>query len=90
MSNPPNRKSRIVVNSEISEQVKWLYKSKGKRELLEITSWSNSALNSLIIKIGTCEDNDPRFEDLYNTAGRKKVWKSILHSKIRSLFGTDN
>ncbi len=91
MTNSSNRKTRVVTNSEIFEQVKRLYKTKSKRELLEITSLSKSALNKLIRKLETYEISDePSFENLFNTPGRKKKDKNALHSEIRSLFGNDN
>ena len=45
MSEEQQRKERVSVNIEIFDQVKWLYTTKIKQDLLEITNLSLSACN---------------------------------------------
>ena len=79
------RKTRVVRTQSIFNQIKRLYKVKSKDELLEITSLSKAALNTSIRKIELCE-NEPTFETLYKSAGRKREDRSTLHTELRSLL----
>ncbi|KAG0422375.1 hypothetical protein DMUE_6217, partial [Dictyocoela muelleri] len=91
MTNESPRKARVPMKKDVFDQVKRLYKTKSKEDLIEITSLSRTALNVLIKKIETFEgEKDPTFEDLYKISGRKKKNKESLHTEIRSIIGNDN
>ena len=90
MRNITQRKKRIIINNEMFNQIKRLYKVKSKSELIEITSLSKNALNACIRKIENCDNENVTFEDLYKKAGRKKKDKESLHIEIRSIMGNDN
>ena len=81
------RKTRVLINEETFDQVKRLYKIKSKKELLEITNLSISALNNLIRKIESQESEELSFSNVYKTSGRNKKDKSELYTEIRSIMG---
>ena len=83
MSEEQQRKESISVNLEIFDQVKQLYTTKTKQELLKITNLSLLALNKLIRKIENFCKGEPTFEALFKKAGRKMKYKDFLHIKIR-------
>ena len=89
MENQITRKTRVILNAEIFNQLKRLYKSKSKLESMEITSLSRNAINKAIQKIESSEHNDSQFENLYNKSGRKRINKRGLHSEIRNIMGND-
>ena len=84
------RKTRVLINEETFDQVKRLYKIKSKKELLEITNLSTSALNNLIRKIESHEGEELSFSNIYKKSGRNKKDKSELYTEIRSIMGNDN
>ena len=61
-----NKERKVSVNLEIFDQVKRLYTTKSKQELLEITNFSLSVLqvNKLIRKIKNFSEGEPTFEAL--------------------------
>ena len=83
------RKTRVLINEETFNQVKRLFKTKSKKELLEITSLSISALNSLIRKIESHEGEELSFSNIYKKSGRNKKDKSELYAEIGSIMGND-
>ena len=84
------RKTRVLINEKTFDQVKRLYKIKSKKELLEITNLSISALNNLIRKIESHEGEELSFSNIYKKSGRNKKDKSELYTEIRSIMGNDN
>jgi len=90
MENQITRKTRVILNVEIFNQLKRLHKSKSKLELMEITSLRRNAVNEAIRKIESSEHNDPQFENLYKKSGRKRINKRGLHNEIRNIMGNDN
>ena len=81
------RKTRVLINEETFDQVKRLYKIKSKKELLEITNLSISALNNLIRKIESHDGEELSFSNIYKNSGRNKKDKSELYTEIRSIMG---
>jgi len=90
MENNVARKKRVMINAEVFNQIKRLYKSRSKLEIMEITSLSKNAVNEAIRKIENCECSEPQFETLYKKVGRKKLNKESLHNEIRNIMGNDN
>jgi len=91
MNSNQGRKVHAGVNHEKFNQIKRLYTSKSKKELLEITALSLNALNVAIRRIEECKsETEATFENLYAKPGRKKSAKLTLHSEIRSIIGNDN
>ena len=76
----------IIVNLEISDEVKQLHTTKNKQELLENTNLSISTLNMLIRKIGNFSKGEPTFKALFKKARNIKN-KDFLHTKIRDIMG---
>ncbi|KAF7701487.1 hypothetical protein CDIK_0801 [Cucumispora dikerogammari] len=88
MSDKSTRKTRTTISRIIFEQVKRMWKRKTKKELMDITSLSRTAINVLISKI---EKNEIlSFEDFYFKARRKKKCKEALRTEIMSTLGNDN
>ena len=84
------RKTRVLIIEETFDQVKRLYKIKSKKELLEITNLSISALNNLIRKIDSHEGEELSFTNIYKKSRRNEKDKSELYTEIRSIMGNDN
>ena len=84
------KKERVTVNLEIFDQVKQLYTTKTKQELLENTNLSLSTLNKLIGKIENFSQREPTFESSFKKARRKMKNKDFLHTKIRDIMGNKN
>ena len=90
MSDTNQRKKRILMTEDRFNQVKRLYKSKTKKELIEIMGISLNSLNEAIRKIEHASDDDPKFKEVYKKAGRKPIEKSGRISNILNIFGSDN
>ena len=84
------RKTRVLINEKTFDQVERLYKIKSKKELLDITNLSISALNNLIKKIESHEGEELSFSNIYKKSGRNTKDKSELYTEIRSIMGNDN
>ncbi|KAF7699615.1 hypothetical protein CDIK_1123 [Cucumispora dikerogammari] len=91
MTNEKRRKGKTLMSRGTFEQVKRLYKSKTKEEIMEITLLSRSALNVLIRKIESFENiNDLTFESVYGKPERKKNNNEAIHVELRFMIGKDN
>ena len=69
MSDTNQRKKRILMTEDRFNQVKRLYKSKTKKELIEIIGINLNSLSEAIRKIEHASDDDPKFKEVYKNAG---------------------
>lgn len=84
-----NRKPRTLMTIERFELIKRFYKSRPKRELVELTGLCLRSIEKAIDKIDNCE-GECQYQNLYAKPGRKKVNKSSLHVEIKSIMANDN
>ena len=84
----PKRKKHTLMTNDKFEFIKKFYSKKSKKDLMDFTGLSKPSIYNAIHKME--ENPDSSFEELYKTAGRKKKSKKVLHSKIRSIIGSDN
>ncbi|KAF7685979.1 hypothetical protein CDIK_3272 [Cucumispora dikerogammari] len=87
MSDETTRKTRTTTSRTIFKQEKRMWKTKTKKELMDITSSGRTAINVLISKI---EKNESlSLKDFYSKASRNKKCKEALLAEIKSTLGND-
>ena len=85
------KKPRVLITKSIFDQIVRLRGTMAKRDLLDVTGVSKSALDKLLQKLDSFkQDEVPFYSKFFGKPGRKPTNKSARFDELQMIVGADN